>query len=298
MGHFILFGQSWTLGIDALIRGDISSSEAVLNVVVRGFLPLASIVGVFVWVSWYYGRLYCGWLCPHYSVVEMINALMRRASGKPSIWEKQVLPEQQSDGTEIRPNRRYWGFVAVVSVFFAFLWALVLLTYLLPPKTIYSNLFQGALTRNQSIFLIAATFVFLIEFVFARHLFCRFGCAVGFVQSLVWMGNKRAMVVGFNRSRGKECVACDKSCEHACPMRLKPRNIKRKMFTCTQCEECVAACERVQAVNSKSSLLQMLQGDCALDVSARDFGRRPEIPEDCFKNECKMVFVKPRLKQF
>jgi hypothetical protein len=40
---------------------------------------------------------------------------------------------------------------------FAFLWALVLLTYLLPPAAIYHNLVSGELTRNQTIFLAAGT---------------------------------------------------------------------------------------------------------------------------------------------
>jgi ferredoxin-type protein NapH len=28
--------------------------------------------------------------------------------------------------------------------------------------------------------------------MFARHLFCRFGCAVGLFQSLAWMANPKA----------------------------------------------------------------------------------------------------------
>jgi len=95
--------------------------------------------------------------------------------------------------------------------------------------------------------------VFGIEFTLACHFFCNYGCAVGVVQSLVWMGNKHAMVVGLNRSRVSECVDCDSSCEHACPMRLKPRSIKRKMFTCTQCMQCIQSCEQV------SNLLSMVE---------------------------------------
>lgn len=78
---------------------------------------------------------------------------------------------------------------------FAFLWALALLTYLLPPFEIYHNLLNGTLTRNQSIFLTAATIAFTVEFLLARHFFCRYVCAVGLFQSLAWMANDRAMVV-------------------------------------------------------------------------------------------------------
>ncbi len=281
LNHFIFFGEPWTLGMEALQRGEISPLQAAINIILRGFLPLVLVFGIGAWVSWRWGRLYCGWLCPHFSVVEMINSLMRRASGKPSLWEKQPLPEQQSDGTVIKPQPHWWWLTAIAIIGMSFIWALVLLTYLLPPAEIYSNLWHGTLTRNQSIFLTAATIIFCIEFTLARHFFCNYGCAIGVAQSLIWMGNKHAMVVGFNRSRVAECVNCDSSCEHACPMRLKPRSIKRQMFTCTQCMQCIQACERVSKPNS---LLSMVENECALDVSKRDFGKHPEIPSDCFKN--------------
>ena len=276
-GHFILFGMPWTLGVR-----DVGGLEASLNLVLRAFLPIALVVGAGVWVSWRYGRLYCGWLCPHFSVVEAINSLMRRASGKPTLWQRECLPEVQSDGVRIRPQQGVWLLVALAVLLFSLLWAVSLLTYLLPPVEIWGNLFTASLTRNQFIFISVATALFIIEFTFARHLFCRYGCAVGLFQSLVWMGNRKALVVGFDRERAAECASCDTSCEHACPMRLQPRRIKRKMFTCTQCQQCVQACERVNHPQGQQSLLQMVEEQCALDVSDRDFGRRPKLPAGCF----------------
>ncbi|HFD79793.1 MAG TPA: 4Fe-4S binding protein [Gammaproteobacteria bacterium] len=279
-GHFILFGHPWTLDIR-----DAGPLQATVNIIVRGFLPIALVVGAGIWVSWRWGRLYCGWLCPHFSVVEMINALMRRASGKVTLWQKAPLPEVQSDGTEVHPSPSAWWLVALAVLFFSFLWAVTLLTYLLPPKEIWGNLFSGELTRNQSLFLAVATGLLVVEFTLARHLFCRFGCAIGLFQSLVWMGNRRALVVGFDRERAAVCADCDKSCEHACPMRLQPRQIKRRMFTCTQCQQCVRACEDVNRPRAEPGLLQMLSGQCALDVSERDFGRRPTVPASCFHRQ-------------
>jgi ferredoxin-type protein NapH len=276
-GHFILFGMPWTLGVR-----DVSGLEASLNIVLRAFLPIALVIGTGVWVSWRYGRLYCGWLCPHFSVVEAINSLMRRASGKPTLWQRECLPEVQSDGVRIRPQHGVWLLVALAVLLFSLLWAVSLLTYLLPPAEVWGNLFTAALTRNQFIFISVATVLFIVEFTFARHLFCRYGCAIGLFQSLVWMGNRKALVVGFDRERAAECASCDASCEHACPMRLQPRRIKRMMFTCTQCQQCVQACERVNQPQGKPGLLQMVEEQCALDVSERDFGRRPELPAGCF----------------
>jgi len=279
LGHFILLGQHWTLGLDPFLRGEIGPGQAALNLILRGFVPIALVIGTGVWVSWKYGRLYCGWLCPHFSVVEMINALMRRAFGKPTLWEHHTLPETLPDGRTLSPQPLYWLAVFVGVLGFAFLWALSLLTYLWPPLEVYSNLLHGTPSRFEFIFLGVGTLAFVIEFLLARHLFCRFGCAIGLFQSLAWMANKQALVVGFARDRVAACIDCAAACDNACPMRLKPRATKRHMFTCTQCARCLQACSQVQQDNPRGPLLQWVQADDAMDDADRDFGRggKPEI---------------------
>ncbi len=282
-GHFILLGWDWTLGLEPFMRGEVGPGTAALNLLVRVFLPLLLVGGGLLWIAWRYGRFYCGWLCPHFSVVEMINGLMRRASGKPTLWEKQPLPERLPTGQRIVPDRRYWLPTLILVFGFAFFWAVVLLTYLLPPEQIYGNLIRGELTRNQAVFIGAGTLAFTIEFLLARHLFCRYGCAIGLLQSLVWMANKRAMVVGFDAQRATACASCNAACDNACPMRLKPRSIKRKMFTCTQCAQCISACTDVQAGRNAPSLLQWVEDECALQVSDREHGRRYKDSSNCFE---------------
>ena len=187
LGHFIFFGQNWTLGLSDFQHGLISTSEAVTNLLLRAFLPALVIFLVFFITSWKWGRLYCGWLCPHYSVLEVINRFMFRASGKPSIWEKKQLPALQADGRILNPDRIYWLMTVTAIFAFAFLWAVTLLTYLLPPVEIYQNLFNGELTRNQFTFISVATILLTIEFAFARHLFCRFRlCPLGCFKA--WSG--------------------------------------------------------------------------------------------------------------
>jgi polyferredoxin len=278
-GHAIFFGMDWTLGIEDFLAGRTGVGDAALGIFLRGFLPLFGAGALLIWVAWRFGRLYCGWLCPHFSVVELVNGLMRRASGKPSLWEARSLPERLPDGSLLIPDRRYWPVTVVAAVGFAFLWALVLLTYLLPPSEVYSNLWRGELTRNQGIFLTAGTLALTVEFLFARHLFCRFACAVGLFQSLAWMANDRAMVVGFDTRRARACQQCNNACDNACPMRLKPRTIKRKMFTCTECAECIAACSQVQGGDSGKSLLRWVQEDRAVAVVT---GRPARGNDVCF----------------
>ncbi len=233
-------------------------------------------------IAWRWGRLYCGWLCPHYSVVEIINGLMRRASGKPNIWMKKPLPNQQSDGRSIQPNAWYWAPAILAILSFSLLWAVGILSYVLPPKELYYNLYHFSLDRWQLLATLVITLIFFLDFTFARHLFCRYGCSVGILQSLFWMNNRRALVVGFDRSRVNECIDCDASCEIACPMMLPPRGIKRKKFSCTQCMLCIEACERVQVPRQQVTLLRMMDQGCALNESGHDFGKRTEVAKECF----------------
>lgn len=283
LGHFFFLGMDWTLGFQDYLAKRISAPQLGINIIVRAGLPIVGTIAFGVWLSWKFGRLYCGWLCPHFSVVETVNMAMRRAIGRHSVWDKHPLPEQEPDGTVIRPNPWYWLLVVPLAVAFGFVWAVALITYLLPPSEIYANLFHAALTRNQAIFIGVATTVLSLEFLFARHLFCRFGCAVGYFQSLAWMANRRALIIGFDRRRAESCASCDAACDNACPMRIKPRSIKRHMFTCTQCNRCTDACAQVQKNNPQGTLLKWVSNDCALDKSARDFGHHIDIPEHCFR---------------
>lgn len=261
-GHAFLLGFEWRLGLDDYFAGRIDGTQAGIAVLRNLFLPIFGGAALFIAVAWRWGRLYCGWLCPHFSVVETINALMRRASGKPSLWEAKPLPAANPDGSPFRVDRRWWLVTVPLAILFAALWAVVLLTYLMPPLEVYARLFALAPLRGEAIFIAAATVVLTLEFLFARHLFCRFGCAVGLFQSLAWMANREAMVVGFQRPRAADCATCysaasmgTAACEAVCPMRLRPRVPKHQMFTCTQCAQCIAACNTVQEGRPAGSLL-------------------------------------------
>lgn len=263
-------GDRWSLGIDAFVRGELSATGVALSIIVRGILPVLAVAIAFLAVARRYGRLYCGWLCPHFSLVELLNDLLHRASGRFSVWEREAVVIGKRE-----PRRRYWPLFAASCVAFGFLWAITLLTYLLPPAEIWGGLISGTLTPNQTRFLAIASAVFSLEFAFARHFFCRFGCAVGFFQSLVWMGNPKGMVVSYDDQMTRDCKSCSTvrstagaSCDNACPMRLRPRQVKRMMFSCVQCGRCVAECAESAAGRHAAPPLEWRIGVDALRESA------------------------------
>lgn len=282
-GHAYFLTLQWHLGIDALIADEVSAGAAAGNLLLYLFLPLLGALGLVIGVAWKWGRLYCGWLCPHFSVVETINRLMLIATGKHSLWDRQKTPPWEPDGSPTPRDPRYWLLVVPAAVAFAFSWAVVFLTYLMPPQGVYRGLFTATLSRNEVIFLVATTTVFSLEFLFARHLFCRYACAVGIFQSFAWIANKKAMVVGFDRGRLPECADClhgqGSACDAVCPMRLKPRNVKRWMFPCTQCGQCVSACATVNRDKPEGQLLRWVKNEEAQRNEAR-FSALSKTDED------------------
>jgi polyferredoxin len=182
----------------------------------------------------------------------------------------------------VKPSARWWPVFFVLCGVFGFLWAITLLSYLLPPTEIWGGLLAGTLTPNQARFLIAGTAVFTLEFAFARHLFCRFGCAVGLFQSLVWMANPKGMVVAFDRDQARDCRTCTtatypqgSACDNGCPMRLHPRNIKRMMFSCVQCGQCLDSCEETWTAQALERSAGPLQASSHRSPSGR---RHPNAP--------------------
>lgn len=265
--HAYFLTLPWNLGMEDFMAGRISPLEAAWNIILFLFLPVLGTLALLIGVAWKWGRLYCGWLCPHFSVVETINQLMLKASGKHSVWDRKATPPWEPDGTPAVRDRRYWLLVVPAAIAFAFAWAVVGLTYLMPPFQVYHGLFTFSLYPYEVIFLAAATTVLALEFLFARHLFCRYACAIGIFQSIGWMANKKAMVVGFDRERLSDCASClngqGSACDAVCPMRLKPRNVKRWMFACTQCAQCVSACGTVNRDNPQGPLLSWVKDEAA-----------------------------------
>ena len=67
------------------------------------------------------------------------------------------------------------------------------------------------------------------------------------------------------------------ACDSVCPMRLQPRNIKRRMFSCVQCGQCLDACDSTHTAQGRSPTLQWRIGEDALRETLRQ--RREHPPE-------------------
>ncbi len=263
-GHFVIFGQSWMFGLEYSEFECLDTSHSVSTLLLNFLLPVLIFIVLSGFIAWKYGRIYCGWLCPHFSVVEMINRLMLKHLKRVTLWEK---PFSDTDNTGAK------FFVLALCIVIAFIWSFVILGYIYPPRLLMIEIIHGQLSFGPALFLLVMTLILTFDFFFARHLFCKFGCSVGVFQSFFWMANRKAMVIGFDQSRASLCQSCHSDCDKSCPMRLPVRSIKRSKFTCTQCGVCLTACDTAQKGNPQGRLIHWVTGEEAINVDkkAADF---------------------------
>jgi polyferredoxin len=100
------------------------------------------------------------------------------------------------------------------------------------------------------------------------------------------MANPRGLVIAFDRPRARDCKTCGSAapvptsgsaCDNACPMRLNPRNIKRMMFSCVQCGQCLQACDQSQTAQARTPVLVWAVGADAVRETLRQ--RRAELAQ-------------------
>ncbi len=88
LGHFIIFGQPWTLSLDSFQQGQGDAASAAVTLLTHAFIPVLGFIIIVGLIIWRMGRIYCGWLCPHFSVVEMFNDMMLKYLNRVTLWEK------------------------------------------------------------------------------------------------------------------------------------------------------------------------------------------------------------------
>ncbi|MFT6193631.1 MAG: polyferredoxin [Cognaticolwellia sp.] len=68
--------------------GDGDSVDAAIRIFTRVLFSGMAFVIITGLLICKYGGIYCGWSCPYFSVVELINDLMLKKLKRITIWEK------------------------------------------------------------------------------------------------------------------------------------------------------------------------------------------------------------------
>jgi polyferredoxin len=195
-------------------------------------------------VSFLYGRLWCGWVCPQTLASDFADSLRARLDkafktrpGRPrfllsrSVWALGVLAVSLAGGVVLAC---YW--LAPPEVFRAARapwrdWAAGLAVYLT----------AGALAADM---------------LWLRRKFCSHLCPYGPLMSVV--GDRNTLAVRFLDERQDDCIGCHK-CETDCPMGI---DIKQGVgqHSCIGCGECIDSCNEVLGPRGKAGLIEFRYG--------------------------------------
>lgn len=239
-------------------------------------IPFLVVVWALAWVSWKWGRVFCGWACPYGSLVEFCDGL-RTALGLGGRQRRVAAWMRRSAGHR-------WGLrvLAVLTLAGApLLLGASLAAYLYPPARILRELTTplAAGNRGQLVLWAWEALVLLASWTagfLVRFHFCRLVCIYGMGQAMAASSGDPARILR-PRYRPEQLSACGscQACLRACFLDLDPRDRQLQLgFApgCFNCGDCIDVCETVQAHRGHPALLgfeRPAQGPRARAMRAR-----------------------------
>jgi polyferredoxin len=212
------------------------------------FFALMFLMFLIVVSSVFYGRVYCGYLCPQMIFSEASlnfeSRLKRWVTKKFISWS---------------PQARTWlhrvlfqGIVAIVSVFLAF----IFICYFVSPRDVLHSVLTFDIRTAAGISGVAVTLITFLDFSLLRLRFCATVCPYGYLQGM--LGDRNTLLVHY-RDDAHACIEC-KKCVRVCPMGI---DIRKSPFQieCVHCAECIDACGEVMTKVRKPNLIHYVWGE-------------------------------------
>ena len=197
-----------------------------------------------------FGRLWCGWACPHSVFLEQVFRRLER------LFEGSALHQKKLDSMAwTRPEKLLRrGGKLVVFLFLASIIAHFFLAYFISIPQLWSWMGQGPLAHPQAFaFITVATGLIWFNFSWFREQLCVIICPYGRLQSALI--DDDTMVIGYDEIRGEprgkpkknddtvgDCINCYR-CVQVCPTGIDIR--QGLQIECIGCANCIDACNEV-----------------------------------------------------
>ncbi len=137
-------------------------------------LVILTLVFTFVSISQWFGRQFCGWLCPHNTFSGYLIRITKWS------WLKSASARKTVD--------------LVLSILFAPIITFCLLAYFMSPWDMWRTLITGDWLTHTGIFFIGGCLMFFLMIYKLRYRFCQHACPYGMLQMILSGGNqKRAL---------------------------------------------------------------------------------------------------------
>lgn len=236
-----ILGNVWTLGLPSNMLTDMSSIGAAhfaLSILLKAVLPVVLALSIVPILGFISGRFFCGWFCPEGALFELTEFLTLKLFGRRNIYMK-----KPNDPALKRGNPFLYGFLFILFLITVPpITGIFLSGFFIAPSEIWKEVSHLQISRGLYIGIIGVTIYMFITGIFVRHIFCRYVCAAGLMQTLFGWISPYSLRIKFDRKNSYRCTDC-RGCEKICFMDVKPR-LPHKDINCVNCGECIAACER------------------------------------------------------
>jgi cytochrome c oxidase accessory protein FixG len=239
--HFVCFLSFLALPFLDVMRFDIPRQrfyffgyDLWINEFAIIFFALMFLMFLVIAMSIFYGRVYCGYLCPQMIFSEASLALELRLQR----WMvKRGYPKAAG-------RALFYLAVAAPSVALGF----VFVCYFVAPR----DAFSGAAAVSWA----AVAVITFLDFTLVRLRFCTTVCPYGYLQGI--LGDRNTLLVHY-RDEARACIECRK-CVRVCPMGI---DIRKSPFQieCVHCAECIDACGEIMAKVEKPNLIHYVWGE-------------------------------------
>lgn len=211
------------------------------------FFALMFLMFLVVAFSIFFGRVYCGYLCPQMIFSEISialeNRLRRWINKRASGWK----PVRRKAAARVL----FLGVLAVTSIFLAF----AFVSYFVEPRDLFRRLTAFDLRTAAGISGAVVTAITFLDFTFVRQRFCTTVCPYGYLQGMLADGN--TLLVEY-RDPARECIECTR-CMRVCHMGIDIRKSPHQI-ECIHCGECIDACTEVLRRLGKQTLIRYRLG--------------------------------------
>ena len=221
------------------------------------FFALMFLMFLVIGSSVFYGRVYCGYMCPQMIFSEASITLQNRLRR----WINKHFFQWPAKQREIATHVVFLAVLAPVSVFLAF----AFISYFVPPRDLFSRLLAFDLHTAGGISGAAVTLITFLDFTLVRQRFCTTVCPYGYLQGI--LGDDNTLLVHY-RDEGRACIEC-KKCVRVCHMGIDIRNSPFQI-ECVHCGECIDACVDVLGRLGKPGLIHYTWGEHGETVGGKE----------------------------
>ena len=222
-----------------------------------------------------FGRMWCGYACPHTVFLEGVFRRIERLIEGPATARAKLDKSPMTGAKALRRGAKLLVFLAIAAVI-----SHSFLGYFMPVQVIVEAVTSSPGKHPTAfVFMVVATLVLFVNFTWFREQLCIVICPYGRLQGALY--DPDTLLVGYDKKRGEPrgaagtagagaCVDCYR-CVAVCPTGIDIRN--GTQLECVGCANCIDACDEVMTKLDRPTGLVRYDSQRGFETGKRRFLR-------------------------